>query len=125
MDRILLVKHKPEKGGFWEGKWICPGGKLGQGESIEDGIRREVREETGFEIELTNLLTPFERIVKEGDEATLHVVYIYYMAKVTGGELRPNSDVGKARWVSWEELSKIREELHDDTRRLLQIARVV
>ncbi len=29
--RILLVRHRPERGGFWQGKWICPGGRLGAG----------------------------------------------------------------------------------------------
>jgi len=33
--RILLVKHRPERDGFWQGKWICPGGKLESGETIE------------------------------------------------------------------------------------------
>ena len=32
--RILLVKHIPERGGFWQGKWICPGDELEQGESL-------------------------------------------------------------------------------------------
>ena len=44
--KILLVKHIPERGGFWQGKWICPGGALEFGETIEEGIKREVREET-------------------------------------------------------------------------------
>ena len=43
--RVLLVKHVPERGGFWQGKWICPGGELEPGETIEEGIKREVREE--------------------------------------------------------------------------------
>ena len=47
-DRVLLVKHRPERGGFWQGKWIFPGGKLELGERIEDGVRREVKEETNL-----------------------------------------------------------------------------
>jgi len=35
--RILLVKHVAERGGFWQGKWICPGGGLELGETIEEG----------------------------------------------------------------------------------------
>jgi len=45
LGRILLVKHIPERGGFWQGKWICPGGELELGETIEEGIKREVKEE--------------------------------------------------------------------------------
>ncbi|MFH1650947.1 MAG: NUDIX hydrolase [Chloroflexota bacterium] len=84
--RLLLVKHKKERGGFWQGKWICPGGELETGETIEEGIKREVKEETGLEISLTAPLPPFDRVVRSGKEVTLHVVYIDYMAKLAGGE---------------------------------------
>jgi len=123
--RVLLVKHVKERGGFWQGKWICPGGKLGFGETIEEGIMREVREETNLEIELTVPLVPFERIVKEGGQTTLHVVYIDYLARLTGGELKPASDVGQAVWVRKEDLPGMWDELHEDTRRLLKIANIV
>ena len=43
VGRILLVKHRPERGGFWQGKWICPGGELELGETIEEGIKREIK----------------------------------------------------------------------------------
>jgi len=123
--RILLVKHVPERGGFWQGKWICPGGALESGETIEEGIRREVKEETQLEIELTAPLLPFDRIVKSNDEVTLHVIYIDYLARVTGGELKTGSDVGEALWIEKERIPQIWEELHDDTKRLLQIAKIV
>jgi len=123
--RILLVRHVMERGGFWQGKWICPGGKLELGETIEEGIVREVREETNLEIRLTVPLAPFDRIVKEGGETRLHVVYIDYLAELVGGELKPASDVGEAIWVGKEELPKVWPELHDDTKKLLRIANVV
>jgi len=123
--KILLVKHVEGRGGFWQGKWICPGGKLKLGETIEEGIMREVREETNLAIKLTAPLVPFDRIVKEGEETRLHVIYIDYLAELVGGELKPASDVGQAIWVGKEELSEMWPELHDDTKRLLQIANIV
>lgn len=120
--RVLLVKHKPMKGDFWRGKWICPGGELEVGETIEEGIIREVREETNLEIALTKPLTPFDRIVKTDGRVSLHVLYIDYLARVVGGELRTGDDVGEARWVTKETLLKLWEELHDDTKRLLKVA---
>ncbi len=125
LDRILLIKHIPERGGFWQGKWICPGGELELGETIEEGIRREVREETQLEIELVTPLPPFDRIVRSNNEITLHVIYIDYLARVTGGELKVGSDAGEALWVDKERIPQIWEELHDDTKKLLQIAEVV
>jgi len=123
--RILLVKHVPERGGFWQGKWICPGGELELGETIEEGIKREVKEETQLDIDLVAPLHPFDRVVKENGAVSLQVIYIDYLARVTGGELRPGSDIGEAIWVEKERLPEIWEELHEDTKRLLQIANIV
>jgi len=123
--RILLVKHRPEREGFWQGKWICPGGELELGETIEEGIRREVKEETQLEIELVKPLTPFDRIVQSNDSTSLHVIYIDYLARVTGGELKTGSDIGEAIWMEKEQLPKMWGDLHDDTRRLLQIAGII
>lgn len=123
--QILLVKHKPERGGFWQGKWICPGGALEPREIIEEGIKREVREETQLEIDLLAPLLPFERIVKSNDQILLHVIYIDYLARVSGGELKPGSDIAQAIWVEKKRIKEIWEELHDDTKRLLEIAKIV
>ena len=124
--RVLLVKHRPERGGYWQGKWICPGGGLELGETIEQGIKREVEEETRLTIDLVAPLHPFDRVVRseEGDVA-LHVIYIDYLAKMTGGCLEARSDVGEARWVTRGELTGIWPDLHEDTRRLMQIAGIV
>jgi 8-oxo-dGTP diphosphatase len=124
-DRVLLVKHVPERNGFWQGKWICPGGTLELGESIVEGIIREVKEETNLDIELTTLLPPFERIVKSDSKTTLHVIYIDSLARLVRGEFQPGSDVGEGIWVSREELPEIWDELHRDTQKLLEIANVI
>ena len=123
--RILLVKHIRERGGFWQGKWICPGGQLELGETIEEGIKREVREETQLEVNLVTPLPPFDTVVKENNQVSLHVIYIDYLAKVIGGELKVGSDVGEAIWVEKQQIPEMWAELHDDTKRLLRIAKVI
>ncbi|NQU08618.1 MAG: NUDIX domain-containing protein, partial [Candidatus Abyssubacteria bacterium] len=80
--RIFLVKHKVERGGFWQGKWICPGGKLEPGETLAEGAVREVREETHLEIKLGRMLPAFETIFREGGKMLLHVVYIDFLAEL-------------------------------------------
>ena len=123
--RVLLVKHVTQRGGFWQGKWICPGGALEPGETIEEGIRREVKEETQLDINLTEPLVPLERIVGENGSTSLHVIYIDYLARLTGGELKLGSDVGEALWVEKERVPEIWDELHDDTKRLFKIAGII
>ena len=105
--RVLLVKHVAARRGFWQGKWICPGGELEPGETIEAGIKREVEEETQLKIDLVTPLPPFDRIVKAGDKVSLHVIYINYLAKMTGGELKVGSDIGEAIWVDKEHIPSI------------------
>jgi ADP-ribose pyrophosphatase YjhB (NUDIX family) len=124
-DQILLVKHVPERRSFWQGKWICPGGRLQVGEGIEAGIRREIWEETRLCIRLIRPLVPLERIVQGEDGVRLHVIYIDYLAEKLGGELQPADDVGEAIWLPRLQLPALGDTLHEDTRRLLEIAQVM
>jgi len=121
-DRILFVRHKRERGGFWQGKWICPGGRLEPGETLEDAAIREVREETHLQIKLGRILPPFETIVREGDAVALHVVYVDFLAELVGGDLIPDDDVGEAEWWDRSALQERWDELHADTQRLLSLA---
>ncbi len=123
---VLLVKHIPERGGFWQGRWICPGGKLDLGEAIADGIRREVHEETGLEIGLLEPLPAFERIHRVDGELAFHVIYIDYTARVEGTPTPDcGGDVGEAHWFDVESVAEAWEEVHPDTRTLLKLAGVV
>ena len=120
--RILLVMHRPERGGFWQGTWICPGGKLEQGETLADGALREIAEETHLEVKLGSILPPFESVFREKDKILLHVVYVDFLADLVGGELIPDDDVARAEWWDHETLTERWSELHRDTQRLLTLA---
>ena len=120
-DRVLLVRHRRSRGGFWQGRWILPGGMLRVGETIDEGIVREVVEETGLEVEIVGeAKEPVERIVTGNRGTELHVVYIVKPAEVLGGELNPGDDVGEAMWVEMEKLADITDELHEDTALILE-----
>jgi ADP-ribose pyrophosphatase YjhB (NUDIX family) len=123
-EQVLLVKHVPQRRSFWQGKWICPGGRLQVGEPIEVGIHREIWEETRLHIRLLRPLAPFERIIHSEDVVRLHVIYIDYLAEKIGGALQPADDVGEAIWLPRRHLPTLGEALHEDTQRLLEIAQV-
>jgi len=88
------------------GLWSLPGGVLETGETLVDGIRREVREETGLDVKPLEIATVFERIIPDADGRTeYHYVLIDYICRVTGGEAQPASDVSALAWVTEEELT--------------------
>ena len=104
-DRILMVErgHEPLKG--W---WSLPGGILETGEKLADGIRREVREETGLEIEPEGVFEIFERIMPDaGGRTEYHYVLIDYVCRITGGELCAGDDVCAVEWVRRRDLPKL------------------
>ena len=105
-DSILLVErgHEPLKG--W---WSLPGGILETGETLAEGIRREVREETGLEVEPGAIFEVFERIMPDAaGRIEYHYVLIDYICRVVGGALEAASDVSRAVWVHEMELSSYR-----------------
>jgi 8-oxo-dGTP diphosphatase len=96
-DRILLVERGKEP---LKGYWSLPGGVLEGGETLEQGIVREVREETGLEVKPVKVIEIFERIVRDaGGAAEYHYVLIDYICRVTGGSLCAADDASRAAWV--------------------------
>jgi 8-oxo-dGTP diphosphatase len=101
--KILLVERGREP---LKGYWSLPGGVLETGETLEQGIIREVREETGLEVKPLKVLEIFERIVHDAQGAPeYHYVLIDYICRVTGGSLRAADDASRAAWVARNELS--------------------
>ncbi len=101
--RALLVRrgHEPLKG-----EWSIPGGTVEVGEELEQAARRELKEETGLDVEPLDVLTIFSRIQRERGRVRYHFVIVDYACRLKGGRLRPASDVLDARWVRREDLPK-------------------
>jgi ADP-ribose pyrophosphatase YjhB (NUDIX family) len=100
--RILMAQRGKEP---LKGSWSLPGGALEIGESLDFGVRREVREETGLEIEPLAVFEIFERIMRDASGAAeYHYVLIDYICRVTGGTLCAGDDVCRVAWVKPEGL---------------------
>lgn len=88
--RLLLVRRAKEPG---RGLWSLPGGHVEGGEYLADALRREVKEETGLDVEVGGLAGIFEVL------GEAHLVVLDFTVNVTGGQPRPGGDALEARWV--------------------------
>jgi 8-oxo-dGTP diphosphatase len=103
--RILLVERGGEP---LKGYWSLPGGAVETGERLETAMQREVREETGLEVEIICLLEIFERIMlDDAGKPEYHYVLIDYLCRPIGGRLCAADDACGAAWFAPAELDHL------------------
>ena len=101
--RVLLIKRGQPP---LQGRWSLPGGVVEVGETLQEALVREVREETGFEVEVGPVVEVLERIERGPDDRVeYHYVIIDYRCLVRGGQLTCGSDADEARWVTASDIA--------------------
>lgn len=104
--KILLVERGNEP---LKGYWSIPGGILETGERLEEGVRREVAEETGLDVEPYSMFEIFERIIPDvGGKPEYHYVLIDYLCRRVSGEPAAASDASGVAWVTEQNLRQYR-----------------
>ena len=84
--RLLVVQRRDI------GTWELPGGVLELNETIHDGLRREVREETGLHVQPDRLTGIYKHM-------TRHIVALVFRCHVTSGQLKPTPEAQQHRWL--------------------------
>jgi len=116
-DRVLLARRGREP---MRGEWSIPGGVLEVGESLSEGVMRELHEETGLTVRVLDLIEALDRILPEsGARSQLgantkeprakpryHYVILDYLCEAAGGEPRAGGDITELAFVSEGELSR-------------------
>lgn len=96
-DEILLIERTDN------GLWALPGGAQEIGESVKDAVCREVREETGIEVEVTGLTGIYSdpaHVIAYDDGEVRQEFSLCFAARAISGSLRPSSESRQAQWVA-------------------------
>ena len=109
--RLLMVERANPPG---QGLWAVPGGRVNPGETLVEAVRREVREETGLEVAVDDVVWVGESI-GPGAPPEWHYTIIDFSARVVGGRLQAGEDARRAEWVPLEapESRPMVETMHD------------
>lgn len=100
---LLVQESKPQ----CYGKWNIPAGHLDPGESIFDGAKREIKEETNCDVELTGVCGIGNHIVPNGTFAA-----IVFTTKLLTGTVKPQAgEILEAKWFSYEEIIAMSDQL--------------
>lgn len=95
---LMIQRNQPPAMGLWS----VPGGKLEAGESLADACKREIKEETGLDVAVKNIVAVVERRIE-----SFHYVVIDFLAHRVGDENAmpiAQSDVTEAKWISLENI---------------------
>lgn len=100
--RVVLVKRGSEP---LRGQWSLPGGAVELGETLEACVVREMREETGLDVDVGPVIEVLDRITLDDERRVeFHYVLVDYLCWPVGGMLQPGSDVADAVLVDPSEL---------------------
>ena len=97
--RVLLIRRRDNQ------HWEPPGGVLELAETIHDGLRREVREETGLDIEPGPLTGVYKNMPRG-------IIALVFRCKITGGHLTANDEVTAFRWADEQEIRQLTSEAY-------------
>ncbi len=90
-DRVLVIRRDDN------GHWEAPGGVLELNESFEDGVRREVLEETGLNVTVERLTGVYKNLAHG-------IVALVYRCSPADGEVCPTAEAREVRWMTREEV---------------------
>ncbi len=102
-DRVLVVRRARAPA---HGVFTLPGGVVEAGETLAEAVMREVREETGLEVEPLSIAGHREMIARDTDgRAERHFVILAFAARWISGEPVLNEELAEARWLRPAELA--------------------
>lgn len=117
-EQVLLIRRgKPPR----EGTWSLPGGRQRHGETVREAARREVLEEAGIEVEVTQLLDVVDSLTRDPTGGVAyHYTLVDFLAEWRTGAPRAGDDAAEAIWADPRALDDYK--LWDETLRVIALA---
>ena len=97
--RALLIQRADNQ------RWEPPGGVLELGETIHEGLRREIKEETGLDIEPVALTGVYKNMNRG-------IVALVFRCKITGGDLTTTDEASAFRWAANREIADLMDQAY-------------
>lgn len=102
--RVLIIKRRFEP---LAGRWSLPGGALEVGETLAEGLAREMKEETGLDVKVGPVVDVFDRITRdEQGRARFHYVLVDFLCTIRAGTPAAGSDVAEVALVETGDLAR-------------------
>jgi mutator protein MutT len=107
-NKILLGKkiEKPHPEGL-SGKWYFPGGIVNKNETMEECLKREIREETGIEIEVNEILDVNLSYNPDWKGKKVYAVKVYFECFPKSENIRPSDDISDLKWAKRDEIKNL------------------
>ncbi len=105
--KFLLVQENQK---ICKGKWNVPAGGLNENESLIEGAKREIYEETGCKVEITGILEIINEIL-EG----VNVVCFFFDTKIISENIKADGEeISNVKWFTYEEILNMKDKLRAD-----------
>lgn len=110
---VLMIRRKKDP---FKGKLALPGGFVNEGETAEDAVRREVREEASLEVEPIDILGVYSDPGRDPRKHTLSIAFV--CITLSDGE-KAGDDAASLEWIELSDVEKLKDEIAFDHAQML------